>query len=240
MIRRLAVERRAASITTAAGGKAGSTGNDRIPQNGHVYEYDYANTAAASPFESSERTLEEEQRALRQPSNEVRGRPLIHACVKYFSAVHSRTAFFCLRRPAQHAFRLLLRFMQRKPEPGALTNTRQPPMYEYWQQDAFPHSRTSHLESSASPLSVADTALAWWAGGLSECLYASLIAALRVVYITRHSLSPCTSYALHILSPQTLCYRAVKVVGKRGDARSLSDADTEARIALSAYSYRTP
>ncbi|CAN0321153.1 unnamed protein product [Laminaria digitata] len=115
VVRRLAVERRAAStvnsaINSTTGAGAGSADDDRIRQHGHVYECDYAITAAGAAFEptSSGRTLEEEQRALREHSNE------------------------------------------------------------------------------------------------------------------------------------TLCYRAVKVVGKPGDARSLSDADTQARIALAAYSYRTP
>lgn len=81
MVRRLAVERRAASTaginnssTTggAAGAGAGTTGDDRMRPNGHVYEYDYADTAAGAAFESSGRTLEEEQQALREHPNEVR------------------------------------------------------------------------------------------------------------------------------------------------------------------------
>lgn len=34
---------------------------------------------------------------------------------------------------------------------------------------------------------------------------------------------------------QAPCYRVVKVIGARGDKGSLSDADTDARMALAAY-----
>ena len=46
-------------------------GDDTIRPNGHVHEHDYADTSAGATFESSGRTLEEEQRALREHSNEV-------------------------------------------------------------------------------------------------------------------------------------------------------------------------
>lgn len=78
MVRRLAVERRAASTINSAinsnttGAGAETAGDERVRPNGHVYKYDYANTAAGAAFESSGRTLEEEQRALREQSNEVR------------------------------------------------------------------------------------------------------------------------------------------------------------------------
>ena len=56
----------------ATGAGAETAGDERVRPNGHVYKYDYANTAAGAAFESSGRTLEEEQRALREQSNEVR------------------------------------------------------------------------------------------------------------------------------------------------------------------------
>lgn len=84
VIRRLAVERRAAStvnsaINSTTGAGAGSADDVRIRQHGHVYECDYAITAAGAAFEptSSGRTLEEEQRALREHSNEVRTVPIV-------------------------------------------------------------------------------------------------------------------------------------------------------------------
>lgn len=75
-MRRLAVERRAAvpvnvNNKSTTGPGAGMAGDDGIRPNGHMYEHDYADTSAGAAFESSGRTLEEEQRALREHSNEV-------------------------------------------------------------------------------------------------------------------------------------------------------------------------